>query len=183
MPSVADKAIHQCVNGNRTFKDRSRSDFLFNLPGSDYDDLVECDEREHVGLTPLCEMSRLHTIQESLRALLQADTRKLIVIRFKADASDADHLMKTLWTALIQVISVGVEWGGDVDHPVWLHALIGYSDRRIRKYKYQGITFNEQKVFVVLYEIPDMEPITKEFWDQTNYVTNTLQQVSKIIFS
>ena len=55
--------------------------------------------------------------------------------------------------------------------------LIVYSDRRIRKYKFQAIEFQQQNVFVELDDIIDMEPITREFRHRTNYATNTSQQV------
>ena len=73
--------------------------------------------------------------------------------------------METLWETLNQVITRGVTWDDNMELPVWLYALIGYTDRRIRKYKYQGITFKqEQKFEEVFVNKPVFRSIKFEFW-------------------
>lgn len=183
-PSVHDKAIHQCnAQGKKVFRDRARPDFLFLLPDRPYDVLVECDEREHVGNSPLCEMGRLYDIQESIRAAQGVTRRNLLVVRFNADAENQEDLMHELWRTLTQVITRGVTWGDDMEMPVWLYALVGYTDRRVRKYKYQGIEFQKQPEWVEddnAPKPPAFRKIEYEFWDQPDRETGGLQKVAKV---
>jgi hypothetical protein len=84
--------------------------------------------------------------------------------------------MKELWRTLNTVITSGVTWETEMELPVWLYALVGYTDRRIRKYKYQGIDFKANPVFDVdNTELPDLTPIQTEFWDKTDWQTGGLQ--------
>ena len=166
-PSLHDKAIHQCsLNATkRVFQDLSRPDYLFLLTDREYDVLLECDENQHVGLEPLCEMSRLYNIHESI-CKSRGCIRKLIVVRFNPDAKDQNGLMETLWQLLSLLIRKGVDCDSTIDFPVWLFALVGYSERRLRAYKYQGLEFQDKPIFEEIVEDkPIFESIKHEFWE------------------